>query len=71
MIYDRFVESASKQAVLNTAIFTNPSVALHNLFTSESAIDHSTGIFWNGAAGVSAAGGGSNRPHLDALSPYA
>jgi hypothetical protein len=70
MIYDRFVESASKQAVTNTAIFTNPSAALHNLFTSELPADHSTGIFWNGAAGITAAGGGTNRPHLDALSPY-
>ena len=70
MIYDRFVETASRQAILNTALFPNPSVALHAAFTSEIASDATTGLFWYGAAGVTAAGGGTNRPRLDALAPF-
>jgi hypothetical protein len=70
MIYDRFAETASRQALLNTAIFPNPSAALHSALTSEVAGDAASGLFWNGAAGVAAAGGGTNRPRLDALSPF-
>ena len=69
MIYDRFTESASKQAIINTSIFPNPSTALGAVYQSETT-DPTTGIFWNGPAGVTAAGGGTNRPRLDALSPY-
>jgi hypothetical protein len=70
VIYDRFTESAARQPILNTSFFPNPSVALHNVYTSEVATDPATGIFWNGAGGVAAAGGGSNRPRLDARPPF-
>jgi hypothetical protein len=70
MIYDRFTETASRQALLNTAIFPNPSAALHAALTSENPNDPATGLFWNGPSGIAGAGGGSNRPRLDALSPF-
>jgi hypothetical protein len=69
MTYDRFTETASKLALFNTANFPNPSPALHAALTSETS-DPTTGLFWNGAAGVAAAGGGTNRPRLEAPATF-
>ncbi len=66
VIYDRFVESIDKKAVINTGLFANPSAALHALFTSDPA----GGLYWNGSNGIIGAGGGANRPRLEAMSPW-
>jgi hypothetical protein len=74
VIYDRFVESSDKKPIINAGFFTNPSAALHTLFTSDvlvgGSLDPTTGIYWNGPNGITGAGGGSNRPRLDAMSPF-
>jgi hypothetical protein len=75
-IYDRFVEDVSRRALLDTTFFPNPSVALHNVLTSDGPRSSfttfqspDTGIYWNGANGVAAAPSGT-RPRLEAQSPW-
>ncbi|MCX7003013.1 MAG: hypothetical protein NTV22_07040 [bacterium] len=54
-IYDRFTENGISNALLNTTLFPNPSVALRNQLISAN-------IFFNGAAAN--AGNGGPRPKL-------
>jgi hypothetical protein len=71
-IYDRFVETASRQALLDTVFFANPSTALHDALTSDgfSTIPSAqTGLYWNGVNGIAAAPTGT-RPRLDAQAPF-
>src|SRR4029079_13764961 len=81
LIYDRFTEAADGRDVINTAVFPNPSIVLHSILTSDgtwttngttrvTTLDPTTGIYWNGPQGIVQAGGGSNRPRLDAKSPF-
>lgn len=58
--YDRFVENGSAQAILNTALFPNPSVALGDQLTSGN-------LFFNGPKAAAAAGG---KPQLYAPSSW-
>jgi len=54
-IYDRFTENGASEALLNTTLFPNPSVALRNQLISGN-------IYFNGAA--ASAGNGGTRPQL-------
>ena len=70
-IYDRFVENGSMQAIINTALFANPSTSLAAQLTGND-------LYWNGTNGKSGNGGvhprlyapatwssGSSIAHLD------
>jgi hypothetical protein len=69
-VYDHFIVNGASQAILNTGLFANPSVALGNQLTSNN-------LFFNGPYAVAAAGGppklyapaswqqGSSYSHLD------
>ena len=59
--YDQLVETGSAQAVLDTALFPNPSVALAGVLTGAD-------LFWVGTHGV--AGNGGTRPRLYAPSTW-
>jgi hypothetical protein len=71
-VYDHFVVNSASQAILNTALFANPSVALGSQLTSNN-------LFFNGPYAVGAAGGrpkmyiptpweqGSSYSHLDEI----
>jgi hypothetical protein len=60
-IYDRFTENGSGQSLINTALFTNPSIALGSQLTSNN-------LFFDGPNAVAANNG--IRPKLFAPSPW-
>jgi hypothetical protein len=59
-VYDHFIVNGSSQAIINTALFANPSVALGNQLTSDN-------LFFNGPYAIAAAG---ERPKLYIPTPW-